>query len=53
MKIEEHVGWCDAVVYTHECPECGKIFVLEVHTEIAYTSKRRIEDMPKGWCGDD
>lgn len=25
MKIEEHVGWCDAVVYTHECPKCGAV----------------------------
>lgn len=37
----------------YECPECGKKFILEVRTEITYTSKRRIEDMPEGWCGDD
>lgn len=37
----------------YECPECGKKFILEVHTEITYTSKRRIEDMPEGWRGDD
>lgn len=37
----------------YECPECGKKFILEVHTEITYTSKRRIKDMPEGWCGDD
>lgn len=37
----------------YECPECGKKFILEVHTEITYTSKRRIDDMPEGWCGDD
>lgn len=37
----------------YECPECGKKFILEVHTEITYTSKRHIEDMPEGWRGDD
>lgn len=37
----------------HECPECGKKLILEVLTEITYTSKRRIDDMPEGWCGDD
>lgn len=37
----------------YECPECGKKFILEVHTEVTYTSKRRIEDMPEGWRGDD
>lgn len=37
----------------YECPECGKKFILEVYTEITYTSKRRIEDMPEGWRGDD
>lgn len=37
----------------YECPECGKKFILEVHTEITYTSKRRIEDMSEGLRGDD
>ena len=37
----------------YECLECGREFILEVRTEVTYTSKRRIEDMPKGWCGDD
>ena len=37
----------------HECTECGKKFILEVLTEVTYTSRRRIEDMPEGWCGDD
>lgn len=37
----------------YECPECGKKFILEVLTEVTYTSRRRIEDMPEGWCGDD
>lgn len=37
----------------YECPECGKKFVLEVFTEITYTSRRGIEDMPEGWRGDD
>lgn len=23
MKIEEHIGWADMMVYTHECPKCG------------------------------
>ena len=37
----------------YECPECEKKFILEVLTEVTYTSRRRIEDMPEGWCGDD
>lgn len=48
-KEEITCPWCGY----EDSPECGKKFVLEVHTEITYTSKRRIEDMPEGWCGDD
>lgn len=33
----------------YECPSCGKTFVLERIIDVTYTSKRRIEDMPKGW----
>ena len=35
----------------YECPSCGKPFILEACVEVTYTSKRRIEDMPKGWRG--
>lgn len=37
----------------YECPSCGELFILERVVDITYTSKRRIEDMPKGWRGDD
>jgi len=37
----------------YECPECGEPFILERVVNITYTSKRRIEDMPEGWRGDD
>ena len=52
---EPHDSWEFEGEYddAYECPECGKKFILEVHTEITYTSKRRIEDMPEGWRGDD
>lgn len=35
-----------------ECPNCGKPFLLERVVDIAYTTKRRIEDMPEGWDGE-
>lgn len=35
----------------YECPSCGKPFIIECNFEVTYTSKRRIEDMPKGWRG--
>lgn len=37
----------------YECPSCGELFILERVVNITYTSKRRIEDMPEGWRGDD
>lgn len=37
----------------HKCSRCGKPFILERNVYITYTSKRRIEDMPEGWRGDD
>ena len=37
----------------YECPSCGKPFILERIIDITYTSKRRVDDMPEGWCGDD
>ena len=35
----------------YECPSCGNPFIVERIIEVTYTSKRRIEDMPKGWRG--
>ena len=37
----------------YECPSCGKPFILERIIDITYTSKRRVDDMPEGWCGDE
>ena len=48
----------------YECPSCGKPFILEriiyitytskcMVIDIMYMSKRRVNDMPEGWCGDD
>ena len=41
MKIEEHVGWCDAVVYTHECPKCGAESDVHIGEDADATEKPR------------
>ena len=41
MKIEEHVGWCDAVVYTHECPKCGTESDVHIGEDADATEKPR------------
>lgn len=41
MKIEEHVGWCDAVVYTHECHKCGAESDVHIGEEADATEKPR------------
>lgn len=33
----------------YECTNCGKPFIVRRIVDVAYTSKRRIEDMPEGW----
>lgn len=35
------------------CPECKRTFELEITTVRTYTTKRRIEDMPDGWNGEE
>ena len=41
MKIEEHVGWCDAVVYTHDCPKCGTESDVHIGEDADATEKPR------------
>lgn len=41
MKIEEHVRWCDAVVYTHECPKCGAESDVHIGEDADATEKPR------------
>lgn len=36
-----------------ECPACGRAFEVEITTVRTYTTRRRIEDMPDGWNGDE
>ena len=35
----------------YECPSCGEL--CEVERTVEYTTRRRLCDMPDGWCGDD
>ena len=36
-----------------ECYACGRAFSYERNVEVTYTSKRRLEDMPEGWNGEE
>lgn len=36
----------------YECSHCGKPFIVKRIVDVTYTSKRRIEDMPKGFGTD-
>lgn len=35
---------------SYECSRCGKRFEVEADVTVEYTSKRRVDDMPEGWC---
>lgn len=52
---EEPDSWEFGAEYDeeYECSYCGKPFFVEQLVEVTYTSRRRIEDMPEGWDGDD
>lgn len=41
MKIDEHVGWCDAVVYTYDCPKCGTESDVHIGEDADATDKPR------------
>ncbi len=41
MSITETPGWCDAVVYTHECPRCGTESDVHIGEDADATEKPR------------
>lgn len=41
MKIEEHIGWADMMVYTHECPKCGTESDVHIGEDADATEKPR------------
>lgn len=41
MKIEEHIGWADMMVYTHECPRCGTESDVHIGEDADATEKPR------------
>lgn len=36
-----------------ECPDCGRMFEAEISSVRTYRTRRRIEDMPDGWNGEE
>lgn len=36
-----------------ECPNCGRTFEVEISFVRTYRTRRRIEDMPDGWNGEE
>ena len=36
-----------------ECPECKRTFEVEISTVRTYRTRRRIEDVPDGWNGEE
>ena len=40
-SIEEHTGWADCVVYTHDCPKCGTESDVHIGEDADATEKPR------------